>query len=230
VSYGDLQLARLACVVLVIAILIAAFGDSANWWRIEKTIASLWWVGALAFVLLYIFLGDRMPDALERQRAAYARQQKEKRQRDSDAAIERERLRQAARDKAIAIARADYPDHFDSDALEDRGWRDDADNVDMIAEHLDPPEIVLKYEVAEAEEEIRLYDRARVVAAEENPDVEDHIRTVLSDREYAAEARRKEEEQARLDAKEAAAEEEEKREQEHRLAQQKIIRIDDRLK
>lgn len=183
--------------------------------------------------LAIVIIKDKLPEAHRRAQAERNAWNEQERKKAAAAAVALSQRRETARAKAVAIARADYPQHIDEEALAERGWRGEEDNFDIIGRYLDPPEVVLKYTVLGDDDEmaLRLYDRERAESVQAiDPEVIDHIRTVLRTREHAAAAKLREEEEARLEAEEAAAEEEEKSEAQRRLAQQKIIRIDDRLK
>jgi hypothetical protein len=86
--------------------------------------------------------------------------------------------------------------------------------------------VVLKYRVEgdEKDSTVRLYERERVERLEQaDPEVIYRLSSTRARREQLEQQRRQEEERARR-------EEEERRELEKRLARQKVVRIDERLK
>lgn len=238
---------RVFCWVLLLLIGIIGGGNEFDWWRIDgssvttdpdklgiiRLVVRAWFIWALVLWGVQELIKEKLlPEANKKAAAERTAREERERQQKVAAAAERQERQQSAREKAVTIARADYPQHIDFDALGERGWWDDDYGSEMITAYLDPPEVVLQYTVPGSEDdaEIRLYARERVLAAETDDEVRDHIKEVLHDREQSAAAKRRAEEEARMEAEEAAAEEEEKREQERRLAEQKVIRIDDRLK
>ena len=92
--------------------------------------------------------------------------------------------------------------------------------------------MLLRYTVPGEDDEntLRLYDRKRALTIEASEEeLKDHICEVLRTRQYLEEWRRKEEEEARLAAEAEAAAQEERRQKQERLAQQRVVRIDDRF-
>lgn len=232
-SYFNLQRIRFGCVLVGIAIVFAAIGNNASWWRIEPSIASLWWMALALLAAVYFIAGDKLPDALKEQHAEQARRKEHARQKAAEAAALLYQRRTEARQKALAIAQVDYPDHVDDGALGVRGWWQEGDESDIVGRYLEPAEIVLKYEVEGDgdDNELRLYARDRVEAAERSEsEVKEQIRENLAARERVRREEEEEREAARRDAEEETLLEQERLELAERKARQKIIRIDDRLK
>src|SRR6516164_7300057 len=90
--------------------------------------------------------------------------EEEERSKAAAGALELSERRKVEHSKALAIARAEYPEHVDEDELGERGWWEEDDKEEIIEAHLAPPELLLKYRVAGDDHDsvVRLYERERV--------------------------------------------------------------------
>ena len=131
------------------------------------------------------------------------------------------------RREAMEAAHLAHPDHLHSDELFYQFW-----DKELIAELLDPPEVVVRYQPYASGDpgEIRLYAMERILRHEQSPACE-QLREMR--REHAAQLRREEEEerfrqrqeeqQVRLDAEARAAALAVEAERASRLAKQIVI-------
>jgi hypothetical protein len=223
-----LERLRLTCVLLFISFAIYAIGDHMRWWRIEGGEISFLLLIGLGFAIIVI--KDQLP-------AAWKKAREEQRTKQEREATELHERRSAMHQKALAVAQADYHDHLEENALWERGWWEHRDESYLIAQYLEPAEVVLRYDVEgdDQDHEIRLYARQRVEHAEAvEPEVVRGLRENLETRERERQRLLEEEVEARRQAEEAAEEAAraalEREELEKRQARQKIVRIDHRLR
>jgi hypothetical protein len=230
--------------------------------RVDAALAALWSILPFALLVAIGALKTTIPKAEKRDEEDWARRQKEheiadatqrddKLAREAAAAAERSRRTGEVRASAINIARSQYTQYVDIDALEELGWHDAAYEAsredfregtdDPISLLLDPPELVIKYRAQgeTRDDELRLYLRERVERLESHPQfVEYHGRVMAHraereraaslDRQQLAEQRKREQAEAEAAIQKGLAEQADEQERNQRLAQQKVVRLDAR--
>jgi hypothetical protein len=184
--------------------------------------------GLAPYVLLLVGSGlgalvvhNELRRAREREKQDQEAIARRKLEADRTKSAERSSRLARAREKALEVAISELPDHFPEDLLfDDRGWSEE-----HVEDHLDPADIILKYEVPgeEVPSELRLYARDRVLQLEvSNYDVRQEIERHL-------EARRQDELEAHYDEQRRQDEARELAERERRRAQQRVIDISKKL-
>lgn len=230
----ELERRRLGYTVVIIVCAIFFLGTYLRWWAPGEIPLIIAFFALLGSWWGRILTADKLPDAYDREKQAWAAKQKYEKERALTLEARLNEVREVARAKAVAVARSDYPDMIDEDMLVERGWppHRDGSEYDLIDTHLDPPEIVLKYCVEDRDEErtLNLYARSRVETAEEEDEVADEIRSNLYDREQLRKYKEAEETEAREQAEAEALEEQQEKERKARFASQKVVRLDERLK
>src|SRR5262249_45120947 len=111
-----------------------------------------------------VWLNDMAREAEKKAWSEQKKIQQEERDKAATAALELLERRKIEYSKALAIARAEYPQFVDEDELGERGWWEEGDKEEIIQAHLDPPDLLLKYHVLGDDQDsvVRLYERERV--------------------------------------------------------------------
>ncbi len=193
-----------------------------------------------ALVIAVVAIKDLLPAADERDREREERRYHEREAYEREKAAVRYARKAEAKARALASARQSYPAYIDADALEELGWRDEEmTEDDPISKFLNPPELVVRYRAKgeRQDDELRLYLKERVSRVEVNAEVADYRKSAMglrarreretqADYERDAEYRRQEEADAKAKAERLRTEQEQERERKERLANQRVVHLD----